>query len=236
MTFGPLPSSIENFLSWQARAYVARPVEERAVQAGPFVTISRAFGCEGAPLAEALAGRLNAISAEPTPWVVMGRDIIEAIAAQKGASAHFVEALTKDRRSYIQQTVDVLLGNRPTEYQAYQTLVQALLSLAHAGRVILLGRGGAIACAEAPRGYHMRLVAPLGWRAGKIARTRAIGILEAEAIALREETARESFVRDFTGKDAANPEHYDLVLNNGRNTIGEMAGLIEAALRAKGYV
>ncbi|MBI3127736.1 MAG: cytidylate kinase-like family protein [Candidatus Tectomicrobia bacterium] len=235
MAFGPLPSSIENFLTWQARAHAASPREEKAVQPGPFVTVSRAYGCEGAPLAEALAARLNAASARPTPWVVMGKDIIEAVAAQKGASAEFVEALARERRGFIEQTVGVLLGNRPTEYQAYQTLVRALLALAHAGRVILLGRGGVIACAEAPRGYHVRLVAPLGWRAGKIARTRGIGLPQAEAVALREEEAREAFVRDFTGKDAAAPEHYDLVLNNGRNTVGEMAGLIAAALKEKGY-
>lgn len=235
MAFGPLPTGIQNFLAWQARAHTERAPEE-APQPGPFVTISRAFGCEGVPLAERLAARLNALSDKPTPWVVMGKEVIGAIAERKGEAARFVDALSHSRRSHIQQTVDVLLGKRPTEYQAYQTLAQALVSLAEAGRVILLGRGGAIACADSPRGYHVRLVAPLAWRTGKLARARGISGPEAESIATREERARESFVREFTGADATDPERYDVVFNNGRSTVGEVADLIAAALRAKGYV
>jgi cytidylate kinase len=235
MAFGPLPSAIENFLTWQARAYTRQPPEEHAVQPGPFVTIARAYGCEGIPLGEALAERLNALSPKPTPWVVMGKDVIQAVAAQKGASAHFVEALVTNRRSHIQQTVEVLLGHKPTEYQAYQALAQALLSLADAGRVILVGRGGAIACAEVPRGYHVRLVAPLGWRAGRVVRTHGVGGSQAEAIIQREGRARAAFLRDFTGTDTTEPEHYDMVLNNARHSVGEMADLIVAAIRAKGY-
>lgn len=235
MAFGPLPTGIQNFLTWQARAYADRPSAEPP-QPGPFVTLSRAYGCEGVLLAERLAERLNVLSAKPTPWVVMGKEVIGAIAERKGEAARFVDALSHARRSFIQQTVDVLLGNRPTEYQAYETLAQALLSLAEAGRVILLGRGGAVACAGVARGYHVRLVAPLAWRAEKVARERKVSAPEAEAIALREEQARESFVREFTGADASNPERYDMVLNNGRHSLAEMADLVTAALRAKGYV
>ncbi|MBI1724638.1 MAG: cytidylate kinase-like family protein [Candidatus Tectomicrobia bacterium] len=236
MAFGPLPTGIQDFLTWQASIYSGHTVAEKEVQPGPFVTISRAYGCEGIPLAERLARRLNAISPEPTPWVVMGKEVVGAITERKGEAARFVEALSNARRSHIRQTVDVLLGNRPTEYQAYETLAQALLSLAEAGRVILVGRGGAIACAGAARGYHVRLVAPLAWRSGKIARERRISAPEAEAVAVREERARESFVREFTGADATDPEHYDAVFNNGRNKVEEIAGLVAAALGAKGYV
>ena len=235
MTFGPLPTGIQNFLTWQARAYSGHVPAAEAAQPGPFVSISRAYGCEGIPLAEALAARLNALSAKPTPWVVIGKDVIGAIAERKGEAARFVDALTSARRSHIQQTVDVLLGHRPTEYQAYQTLAEALVSLAEAGRVILVGRGAAVVCAETARGYHVRLVAPLAWRAGKVARAQGIGASEAEAVARREEQARESFLRDFTGVDVTDPERYDMVLNNARNTVAEMADLIVAAIRAKGY-
>lgn len=236
MAFGPLPASIQDFLSWQARIYSEHTNVEKEVQPGPFVTISRAYGCEGVSLAEGVAERLNALSAKPTPWVVMGREVIEAIAERKGEAARFVDALSHSRRSHIRQTVDVVLGHHPTEYQAYETLAQALISLAEAGRVVLLGRGGGIVCGGAARGYHVRLVAPLAWRAAKIARARKITVPEAESIATREERARESFVREFAGADPTEPERYDMVLNNSRSRAGEVADLVVAALRAKGYV
>ncbi len=236
MAMGPLPSRIQDFLSWQAAFYSEHTREVREVQPGPFVTISRAYGCEGIPLAERLAERLNALSPRPTPWVVTGKEIIQAIAEKRGEAAKFVDALSHSRRSHIRQTVDTLLGRRPTEYQAYETLVETILSLAEAGRVILVGRGAAIVCAGVARGIHVRLIAPLAWRSAKISRQRGISLPEAEAIASREEQARESFVREFTGVDVTDPERYDVLINNGRTRAEEAADLVVAAMRARGHV
>ncbi len=54
----------------------------------------------------------------------MGKEIIEEIAQKEGEAAEFVDALSYSRRGFIQQTVEVLFGHRPTEYQAYETLVE----------------------------------------------------------------------------------------------------------------
>jgi hypothetical protein len=184
-------------------------------------------------LASLLADRLNEISPDPTPWVAMEKEVIEKIAEKEGKVAEFVNALSDSRRSYIRQTADILIGNKPTEYQAFETLAESLISLAHAGRVILLGRGGAIVCRTVERGFHIRLVAPLRWRAEKIAREREIGVLEAESIASREEIQRESFVREFTGIDVANPHNYDMVFNNMETSVETIADIAILAMRQK---
>ncbi len=156
-----LPLNIQNFLSWQAKRYSQQEPREAPPATGPFITISREYGCEGILLARGLADRLNRLNPEPTPWIVMGKEIIETIAQKRGSAAKFVDALSHSRRGFIQQTVEVLFGHRPTEYQAYETLVESLVTLAEAGRVILVGRGGAIVCGELARGVHVRLIAPL---------------------------------------------------------------------------
>ena len=66
-----LSSNIQNFLSWQASRYLQVKPKEAPPATGPFITISREYGCEGIPLARELARRLNQLGAEPTPWVVM---------------------------------------------------------------------------------------------------------------------------------------------------------------------
>lgn len=228
-----LSSNIQNFLSWQASRYALLKSKENPPTTGPFITVSREYGCDGIPLAKGLADRLNQGSAGPTSWVMMGKEIIEAIAQKEGAAAEFVDALSHSRRGFIQQTVEVLFGNRPTEYQAYETLVEALATLAEAGRVILVGRGGSIVCGKLQGGAHIRLIAPIAWRARKISLARGISPGEAEAIAVREGKSRIAFVRDFTGKDVTDPLNYDFVFNNERISVETIVDMIMPALRRK---
>ncbi len=231
-----LPSTIQNFLSWQAKRYLQLETKEAPPVTGPFITISREYGCEGIPLARGLADRLNQISPGPTPWIVMGKEIIATIAQKKGAAAEFVDALSHSRRGFIQQTVEVLFGHRPTEYQAYETLVETLVTLAEAGRVILVGRGSAIVCGGLARGMHARIIAPLSWRARKISRERGISEGEAEAIAAQQGKGRIGFVRDFTGKDIFDPLNYDFVFNNERNGVDTIVEMIMSAIRQREFV
>ena len=42
-----LPSTIQNFLSWQAKRYQQLETKEAPPVTGPFITISREYGCEG---------------------------------------------------------------------------------------------------------------------------------------------------------------------------------------------
>jgi hypothetical protein len=231
-----LPSGIQNFLSWQAKHYSQKEPEDAPPTVGPFITISREYGCEGIPLARKLAERLNKSSPGPTPWVVMEKEVIETIAKKEGAAAEFVDALSHTRRGYIRQTVEVLFGQRPTEYQAYEKLAEALLSIAEAGRVILVGRGGSIVCAGMERGMHIRLMASVQWRAGKISQERGITTGEAESIATSEEKVREGFVRDFTGKEVSDFHNYDFVFNNERNPIDVIVDMVMTATQKKGFL
>jgi hypothetical protein len=166
--------------------------------------------------------------------MVMGGEVIETVAQKKGAAASFVNALAHDRRGYIRQSVDILFGNRPTEYQAYETLVESLVSLARAGRVILLGKGGEVVCGGVEGGAHVRLVASLRWRAEKISRECGVSLLEAESSATQEEGKREAFVRDFTDADVSDPLGLRAVFNDGRMTPDAMAEATLVIMKKKG--
>ena len=228
------PRQIQNFLTWQARKNL-QP-EEKIKKPEPFVTISREYGCQGCPLARALEERLNAISSEPTPWVVMGKEVIENINKKEGKAAEFAEALSSGRRGIIRQTVEVLISGHPTELRAYESLAETLISLAGAGRVILLGRGGACVCGEVDSGFHIRLVAPLRWRAEKIGSEGEIATIEAKSITINEEKRREAFVREFLGTDVTDPLNYDIVINNMRNSVESIADMCVLGMKKKGII
>ncbi|MDA1000744.1 MAG: cytidylate kinase-like family protein, partial [bacterium] len=196
-------------------------------------TVSREFGCEGVLVANRIAEQLNELGADPTPWVVMGKEVLLAVAEQGGVAEEFVRALDTSRRSVIRQTLDTLLGNRPTEYQAYEALAKTLVALAQAGRVVLLGRAGAIACGTLEGGFHIRLVAPLEYRVASFARRRNITAPEAEAIVVREQAARDTLAHEFTGKELADSGHYHMIFNNAKMDGEEIARVAMEAIRKK---
>jgi cytidylate kinase len=80
---------------------------------------------------------------------------------------------------------------------------------------------------------HVRLIAPLSWRAKKIATERKIDAHEAEAIAVREERQREAFVRDFTGEGVADPPRHDVVFNSAQVEIETVAEAIFSMMKNK---
>ena len=64
-----LPSNVQNFLSWQARRYTQLKPKEIPPTIGPFITVSREYGCDGIPLARGLADRLNLLAQNrPLGW------------------------------------------------------------------------------------------------------------------------------------------------------------------------
>ncbi len=231
-TLETLPDGIQNSLSWQVRQH-SQTGKPAASAVWPFITISKQYGCEGFKLANLLAKRPNLASPAPIPWVVMGKEVVEEIAEKKGDTAKFVDALNTSCRSFIRQTIESLLGGRPTEYQAYETLAEVHTAFAGAGRVILLGCGGGIVCGGVEAGVHVRLIAPLSWRAKKIATERKIDAHEAEAIAVREERQREAFVRDFTGEGVADPPRHDVVFNSAQVEIETVAEAIFSMMKNK---
>lgn len=233
MTIGRLPSTVENFLSWQVARYSEHRLVDDTPAPGPFVTVSREFGCEGVLVANQIAASLTGLNPSPAPWVMMGKEVLQDVAEQGGVAEEFVDALNTSRRSLIRQTVDTLLGKRPTEFQAYEALAKTLIMLADAGRVVLLGRGGAIACGTLERGFHIRLIAPLEYRVANIARRQDITRPEAEAIVVREQAARAALVQEFTGKELADPIHYHMIFNNAKMTGEEIARLAIEAIRKK---
>jgi cytidylate kinase len=80
---------------------------------------------------------------------------------------------------------------------------------------------------------HVRLVAPRGWRAYKIASTRELSYDEAGALVVRRERERDQFLKTYFVQDPAHPFYHDLVIDNARFNLDQIVAIVFSALTAR---
>ena len=197
----------------------------------PFVTISRQAGIGAPKLADRLAEALNENDNSERPWHVFDRELVEKVAADHQISQSLIDAMTESDHSWIN---DMLAGMKATgrtestQFNVYRRVAETVIGLAEAGKVVIVGRGGANICQAMPGGVHLRLVAPIEWRVEKLAKTEKISESRAARRVRDLDENRESFFTRFWGKDALEPERYTVTLNVARVSRDEVVAAVLA--------
>ena len=201
------------------------PSEERPVQ--EFVTISREAGALGTELARRLGERIG--------WPVFDRQILQAMAGEDALRQWLYEQIDERDVSWVEQTLQFLIGGKypPADYT--RKLSQTVLTLARGSRAIFLGRAANLILPES-QGLRVRVVAPPEKRLDEIARRNGTDPDQAREQLERLDRERREFVLKHFGVDPADPLLYDLVLNLGRVTIDEAVDLLEGMLRCRGVL
>lgn len=184
----------------------------------PTVTISREYGCEGYPMAEALKLRLEAATGEP--WMIYDKALVEKVAADEQLSLQLLHHLGDES-----QAVDVLRDQFGylTHDAAYCALIKHLVQIASAGNAIIVGRGGAVVCRALQNCFHFRLEASLEFRIATIARRLEITPAEAEPVVRAQSKLREKFISECLHEDITASKWYHAVFNNERQDIQAIA-------------
>jgi len=197
----------------------------RAELRKPAVTLSREFGCEGYPVAEKLQGLLEKGSG--APWVVMDRALLEAVAKDHHLSSQVLDKLG-DRNRFLDDMLSTISPHWKSEKDYYRLLSRQILALAQAGNVILVGRGASILTQQMSNCYHFRIVAPMSFKVNSFAARAGLAPVEAERMIHNRQRQRDAFLKDFLGRDVADPTLYHLLFNNARCSAGRIAALIAA--------
>jgi cytidylate kinase len=189
----------------------------------PFtVTVSREVGALGSSVAAAVGRRLG--------WPVYDREILDAIAEEMRRPAFSVEAVDERPGGWLEECLSGLLNEYHVSSDTYfKYLLGTVRGLGAVGRCVLVGRGANFILPAATT-LRVRLVAfpedRLRVLASRLGVTAQQAVTRAEAI----ERQRLGFVRRYFQRDAADPHHYDLVLNTSRLTADEAADVIVEAL------
>jgi cytidylate kinase len=136
---------------------------------GPFVSISREFGCMAEDLAARLAKELTAIgsgSGDSKPWRWLNKEIVDESAKALGMKPSQLKYVFMSEKKSV---MDEIVGAFSTRYfksdkKIRNTIVEVVKSIAREGHVIIVGRGAVAFGRDIPRSLHVRLIAPLEWR------------------------------------------------------------------------
>ncbi len=229
-------SQLSYWKKQRAQLETAKTSHPAAPVCCPFVTISREYGCGGYETAGKLAEILNQEYRPEPLWVPYNRVLLEKIMQDMGLSADLVETLTMSARTQMTNLFQTTFSKFPPQVAVHRKLAETVRTLATHGHVVIVGRAGRMITRELSKGYHVRLVAPLEWRAGRIARIAGLNRHEAEKLIAEKSKQREDYLRAFVKYDSADPHWYHLVINNEEHSADEAARLIVQGMRLKGLL
>jgi cytidylate kinase len=192
----------------------------------PCFTLSREFGCQAYPLAEALTRRLNArVAGEP--WVVIGQQILDEVAKLSGYSVEQI-GKSQDTPPSLKAIFSMFLdSSRAEETAVFAHMRNVVYGFAKRGNCVLVGHGSVAAAQDLPNCIHLRLIAPYEFRVQKIMRTHNLSQTEAEQFIALHQQQRDDYIKRLTSGRIDDPLLYHLVINNSRLGVEAMAALVE---------
>ena len=194
-------------------------------QWGRVICIAREFGAGSSLLAEALGERLG--------FQVYDRSLVQAISERAQIRDQLIESVDEHVRGGIRDFLsDLFSGDSTAHWRYEQHLAELVLSLAHHGECVIVGRGANFLI---PRQHclSIRLVADRMWRIEHIAKLRSVSVDEAATLVDVGQREREAFIQKAFGRDPRDSEHYDLVLNSSTLPAETLVAMCVTAFRAK---
>jgi hypothetical protein len=109
------------------------------------------------------------------------------------------------------------------------TAVEAVIREAAKQSCVIMGRGGFALLADHPGACHVRLTAPAGWRAARLAASECLPLERAERRIESDDHNRAAFVRHYHHRRIDDPGNFHLVLAAERFRPDELVSVIAAA-------
>lgn len=223
--------SLADHMREQPQSHQAEPAN-----AGPFLTISRQFGCYGFSLGLLLQDILNEDAPPEGAWKLYHKDILARLATDTNMAA---ELLEKERRSKPRLIVDFFRSlsreRIPSGYEIRNRITTIIRGLAIEGQAIIIGQGGAGATADLSHGLSIRLEAPEEWRIRQVALREGLPEGQARTSVQAKEQEREYLRKIYERRHSRKPA-FHLVYDCSVFTLAHIAQHIVYAMKFNGLV
>lgn len=216
------------------QAMVASHGGERPTSPGaglqPVVTISRQAGVTASAVSHRLIEILNHRHPGPTPWIEYDRRLVERIAADHNLSEDLVARFDERDRSWFEHFTAGITGSATGTDLAMKG-AKTIRALAKVGRAVIIGRAGQSVLAGMKHVVHVRLIAPLEWRAEQYPRDVDAAPGANEQTLRRIDAERARYVKQHFSRDVNDPLLYDLAINMARVSTDRAAHIIDEAVQ-----
>lgn len=202
---------------------------------GPYITISRQFGCDGEELGLYLAERLNEREQEPR-WQVYNKEFVRQLSEDTGVIEEILERECVSKPSLFKDFLRGLNKNPvPDRVEIRNQIARMMRIVAINGYSILIGQGGAAATSDIANGLTLRLEAPREWRIARVCRQDSVTRAVAAARIEQFESEQRRLRKYYDQKKRRNPE-FHLILDNSVFSKELIAELVLKAMEEKGMI
>jgi cytidylate kinase len=212
-----------------------KPFDGDKPQTGPFLTISREFGCSGYELADIIASRLNEELGEDK-WKVYRKEILRKLAKESGHSVEAIEKARVEKTGFLYEILkNVRINAAPDSYQIRSQIAIMVRQIAAEGHSIIVGQGGAAATCDIDNGLSIRIEAPESWRQQRVCKREGIN-KEQAAQRLKEIEQARQYLRQTYAKVNPRVPAFNLTIDNSMFTPEQVADIIILAMKQRGMV
>lgn len=202
---------------------------------GPYITISRQWGCDGIGLAEILVNKLNPRDAEQR-WKLYQKEILKQLAEDTGLTEEILEKERKSKPSLLKDFFRGLKKNGiPDGFEIRNKITMMVRTIAFEGHAVIVGQGGTAATGDLANGLSVRVEAPRDWRIARICRRE--GLDKSAAIAKIEEIEKErDHLRMIYERQNTREPAFNMVFDNAMFTNEQIAGLVICAMEHRNLI
>lgn len=202
---------------------------------GPYITISRQWGCDGYGLGQLLIDKLNERDDE-NRWKLYYKELLKQLGEDTGLTE---EILEKERLSKPSLLKDFLRGLKkngiPDGYEIRNNITMMVRTVAFDGHAVIIGQGGTAATADLANGLSVRVEAPRDWRVARICRRdkleKSVALAKIEEI----EKSRMHLRKIYEQQNSREPA-FNLVFDNATFSNDVIVEMIIKAMEEKGLV
>lgn len=226
----------DNLLKFMVDSYERRNIMEAPVQAEkPFITISREHGCQGNTLAYMISRELEK---ENQHWDILNKEVLHETADQLNLSTDYVQKVVADLD---RTAIDEILNSFSVKYyksdrKVRRTIAKVVETRAEAGKVIIVGRGGAAIAKNMVTGLHIRMRAPIAFRLNNLMERKGMSREEAFSLLSRVDLKRYKFQRDLAKDPGDINDLFHITFDCSKVSLDEMTKMVMTLLKTRGVV
>ena len=186
---------------------------------GPVVTISRECGCTALNIANRMVEKLTLKTGNK--WTCLTKEILEKSAKELNLDPEKIEYVfnSKEKSAW-----DEILGALSSKYyqsdlKIKKTIAEVVQTFAAKGNCIIIGRGGVVLTQNIERAFHIKLQAPLDWRANQLQKIYNLSTSEMINYA-NEIDKKRSVLRSYFQKEPFLDTIFDVIYNS-KNILDE---------------
>jgi cytidylate kinase len=226
----PMPERLQQIVEsdaqkWERNRLLRGKVGAKPEDLGPSICIAREYGAGGHTVARKVGELLG--------MPVYDRELVEAIGQRADIQKLVLQSVDEQTRGWLADLVrDLCSGDATAHWRYDEQLASVMLTLAHHGDCILVGRGASFLV---PRRHSLsaRFVADRLWRIRRVMELRGMSETDAADLVDQKDKDRDNFVRRTFSASQDDARHYDMVLNAGTLSFDAMAALVAKGFQVK---